>query len=90
MRITGTECKQYEIEIGKKQQFKIIEDVVLDFLGIKNFDYIEDGKIMRDTEIYCGSHSYIETASIRDATEEDLLLIKVLDILKPKLLGAKS
>lgn len=91
MKINVTIPLKYDIILTPQQQLEITKKTLMNTFNLNGcYEYfIEDGYMCVADE-YCGGGHYFNVIKKNLASEEDIAIVKVLDILKSRLSGAKS
>jgi hypothetical protein len=70
-----------KIRLDDEAIIKVIADYIYNKYNIDKDDVIKDGNLTRDIE-YHGSHSWYDIKVLREATDFDVTLLKLLKELK--------
>jgi hypothetical protein len=75
------EVKYHKVHLDDKEINDIVSKYINRRYNIYNDDWIKGSALMRETEHH-GSHSWYEKDKVRDATDFDAFLLKLLKELK--------
>jgi hypothetical protein len=79
MKIKGV--RTVDIEISTEEMNRIATEALCKLFGWNSEWYIENGKVC-DDKVYATSHSWVGSAPIRDATQQDEFVFKTIKQLR--------
>jgi len=85
MKFTYTEKIKRKVDISNKEAAKIALDYIKEEFNLESDMWIEDGKLMHEVE-YITSHKWTSNEIIREATKEDKIMLKAVELIKKRII----
>jgi hypothetical protein len=83
MKVDITRAIKETIDISKEDAKNIVLNYIYDEFGITPSMFIKDQKLMIKRE-YTGSHKWIDDEIIRDASDEDKIILDAVKLIASK------